>query len=205
MAICVLNCFDWLGYHIVNRLLESGKEVWGQGLAEEPHQEHLSLFFGRNSSFKLLDETAAPETAELVIQAGACEASCIKSVKHLVVIGDAAPAAAYEKKTRLDAELLIGFWMPMTEKAVSWNGQLVDFSSDFFLQEAVWIDDFCEVLLQILDIEYAPETTVIASRESEKSTCRKMIQLIARRSSKELQDKLLNHYRRFSLAYPHPD
>ncbi len=58
MDFLIANCYDWIGFHIVNKLLENGYDVDGYDHSSED-DHHLSMFLGRNSSFTFVKDITA--------------------------------------------------------------------------------------------------------------------------------------------------
>lgn len=56
MTILVAPCFHWIGFHLVEELLNEGEEVVGMQKINTEKEENLALFLGRNSSFIHTDE-----------------------------------------------------------------------------------------------------------------------------------------------------
>ncbi|MBB6453032.1 hypothetical protein HNQ94_001480 [Salirhabdus euzebyi] len=51
MSIIVWNCFDWIGFHITEKLLEEGEDVIGIHPVSNPQTEFLYGMVGRNANF----------------------------------------------------------------------------------------------------------------------------------------------------------
>lgn len=52
MSIFVMDCNEWITYHIADMLLENGYHV--NALEASDNEEDLSMFFIRNSSFSMI-------------------------------------------------------------------------------------------------------------------------------------------------------
>ncbi|MBM7554044.1 hypothetical protein [Thalassobacillus pellis] len=52
MAYVIDSCFHWIGYHMVQHLLNKGFEVIGVDALEDEKKEALYMFVGRNSCFQ---------------------------------------------------------------------------------------------------------------------------------------------------------
>lgn len=148
MKVLVVNCLDWIGFHLVNQLLEKGYKVDGLHTLVSKKREHLSMFLGRNSSFLLMKSIEMIEYDVCFIIGAYEEIEEIKS-KHLIHMKHE-PIDQIGTGTRLEIQmpLLFGEWMPMNNGGMYDNGTYIPFESKDFLSEVVYINDFTKNLLQ---------------------------------------------------------
>src|SRR5699024_11747942 len=71
MIFLVENCFHWLGFHIINRLLDNGYQVDGMDDLDTDKKEHLSMFVGRNELFRQITSRERNTDYDISMQADA--------------------------------------------------------------------------------------------------------------------------------------
>src|SRR5699024_6793172 len=118
MSFLVTCCFDWVGFLMVNQLLEKGHEVDGVDEETTDFKEHLSMFLGRNSAFRLKtrDELTYYDTA---IMSG--EEPCtdvMKARKMMNISCNKIQAKRKASMTTIHEPVLFGEWMPMNERGM---------------------------------------------------------------------------------------
>ncbi|GAB3059959.1 hypothetical protein [Virgibacillus ainsalahensis] len=198
MRVFVADCNHWVGFHIVNALLENDYTV--HGTVDKNKHENLELFFGRNSSFSLVEE-ADGNHYEAAIFTGAQEARHeVLSERTIVIDSDAASTNG----TTIVAPLLFGEWMPMNADGFYSNNIFITFNSEAFREEAVYISDFTNALLQWLKIPDLPEKLVVESSTNKQKgdvLLENAIYLRDNRPKEENLKQLIAHYHRYKDIY----
>src|SRR5699024_5331671 len=138
MSHLVTNCFDWEGFHMVNQELDKGHEVEGDDEETTDFKEHLSMFLGRNSEFRMKtrDELTSYDTA-IVIREDPCT-DVLKARKMLNISCNKIQAKREASMTTIHVPILFGEWMPMNEQGMYVGNQFISFDSAHFLSEAVY-------------------------------------------------------------------
>lgn len=145
MEVLVINYTHWVGYHIVEALLSEGYKVYG--LVGASGNENLADFFVRNSSFCSIEKPREKQY-ELIISIGS-EDQQIKSHANRIFFINR--ETAYDDKNYLiQAPYLFGEWMPMDEQGFYYQEERIDFSSELFQSEGIYIDDFLNLLINWL-------------------------------------------------------
>lgn len=201
MSILVINCFHWVGFHIVNGFLENGEEVDGIDFNPSDETEHLSLFIGRNSQFQQVDLDVRKEYDTTIIVGDANRLDKVKSKQFIKINGN----KKLEKGNRsfitnIRVDLLFGKWMPMDERGVYNNGQHIPFDSDLFLTQAVYIEDFVQWLLNCVDIPSLPQSLTLQSRHYQPDRHEKLENTIYLQDNTPIKEKIetvVTHYQKF--------
>lgn len=203
MTFLVMNCFHWVGYHIVAQLLENGCQVDGIAGRENAMEEHFSMFLGRNSNFKL-KETEHADVYDKAIIVGAHTGGEEINAKCQFLITRKAKEQSLSNMIRVQIPLLFGEWMPMNEEGMFIGEQFIQFDSDYFLSEAVYVEDFISTLLQWLKTEDVPDQLEMRAYHTAEKTeaCENMIYLHGNKTNKEQLAEVLSHYQRFQHLYP---
>ncbi len=142
----VENCFHWIGFHIVNRLLEEGCRVDGIDDLSTEKKENLAMFVGRNELFRHLP----------VIQ----ESSGYNAI---ITVDDQMVKMHREEPVTIQLPLLFGEWMPMNQDGVYNGDEFVPFAAKEFTSRAVYIDDFLTGFLQWLQASSLPSELNVKS------------------------------------------
>ena len=203
MSFLVTSCFDWVGFHMVNQLLEKGHEVDGVDEETTDFKEHLSMFLGRNSAFRLKtrDELTSYDTA-IVIGEDPCT-DVLKARKMMNISCNKIQAKRKASMTTIHVPVLFGEWMPMNERGMYMGNQFISFDSAHFLSEAVYIKDFINGLFQWMQADDLPSSLEVKSKSSE-SRAVKLENTVYIRDNERTPDKLkkvLNHYRSYQQFY----
>jgi len=144
MEVLVINYTDWIGYHIVEALLNEGYSV--KALAGKNGNVNVEDFFARNSAFSLYEKQQdIPQP--LVICIGESEEWDGIKMERLILINSMSEVET-EKKLSIDTPFLFGEWMPMDEKGFYRQGERIYFSSELFKKEGIYIADFIKLFLQ---------------------------------------------------------
>lgn len=200
MSLLVVNCLNWVGFHIVNFLLENSYQV--DGLNEDPlsKQDHFQLFFGRNSSFTLVTKQQLSEY-DVCIIIGTCSFTQEINSRYILEINDHTDFSnLHNKHISIAMPLLFGKWMPMNADGMYHQNKYISFKSELFLTKSVYIDDFINDLLHwIQDIT---STDKILTKDDLKAT--KFMNEMELFDNRTVQTKLeivLSHYERFKAFY----
>lgn len=189
MTCLVVNCNHWIGYHIVNGLLEDDWLV--EGVIDKEEKDTLSMFFGRNSNFSFC-ENVEKKVYDTVISVGVP----LKEIDHVhtnrsVIIHPTVPENMKEDTILIKAPLLFGEWMPMNENGMYRNHLFIPFDSTYFLTEAVYIEDFVSYLVKWLNDDIA---------DNKKSAIIKLEHSAYTRDNRPIEKKLeqvKEHYHQF--------
>ncbi|WP_296361125.1 MULTISPECIES: hypothetical protein [Virgibacillus] len=151
LVTVVANCNHWIGFHITNQLLEQGLKV--EGIVDCKKDDSLSLFFGRNSNFSFYSGDTN-EIYEQFICIGSIQEDVNISAELCVTLAHPSTVHPFTSLNGVIIELplLFGEWMPMSENGMYFQGEFVPFSSDYFLQHAIYIHDFIDVFLKWLEM-----------------------------------------------------
>jgi len=203
MSFLVTNCFEWVGFHMVNQLLEKGYEVDGIDEETTAFKEHLSMFLGRNSAFRLKtrDELTSYDMA-IVIGEDPCT-EVLKARKMMNISCNKIQAKRKASMTTIHVPVLFGEWMPMNERGMYVGNQFISFDSAQFLSEAVYIKDFINGLFQWMQANDLPSSLEVKSKDSE-SRAVKLDNTVYIHDNERTEDKLkkvLNHYRNYQHFY----
>ncbi|MFU0788606.1 hypothetical protein [Virgibacillus proomii] len=187
MTILVVNCNHWIGFHVVNYLLENGMEV--EGLLNDKEDESLSLFFGRNSNF-IFYSHKRDNRYNLIIQIGQMEVPSAVSSDYSIVLDYKQPEKIRATDLFIELPLLFGEWMPMTEKGMYMNQHFIPFSSTHFLEHAIYIKDFVKSLMDWLetDDDYKKLTVI------KKNQLEKILQIRDNKPNKDKLEQVIRHY-----------
>ncbi|OZU90637.1 hypothetical protein CIL03_05730 [Virgibacillus indicus] len=199
MSFLVAGCNHWIGFHIVNELLEEGYTV--AGILNEDGNENLPLYFGRNSSFSMVkaDSMNNYDTAIIIDEIQSTENI---QADRIVKIGGT--IVNNEKVTLIKIPLLYGEWMKMNEKGMFRDKAFIPFDSDDFEEKAIYIKDFTNGLIQWLKFgKLPPHLHVISAKNNEKEGVKleNSIYLRDNRPNKEKLMPVLDHFKKFKELY----
>ncbi|MBP2076602.1 hypothetical protein [Oceanobacillus polygoni] len=199
MSIFVMDCNEWVTYHIVDTLLENDYKV--DALSATTNEEDLSMFFARNSSFSIVPE-GVQKKYTVGILVGEQKTSAIhQEFDLLIVINPAAGSVRseiYKKCTVIHTPILFGEWMPMNEKGIYDEDTLIAFESDVFKENALYIGDFTKALLQWLNVSDLPPILNVNHNDNEKDGHSKLEKNVFIRDNIPKQERVksvIEHYR----------
>ncbi|MGJ9459371.1 hypothetical protein [Oceanobacillus sp. CF4.6] len=203
MPVLVVNCDDWLGYHIVNKLLEQGYKVDGIVHADRNDEpdEDLTMFFGRNSSFSMIPADKEKKY-NIGIIAGDYDGKINQKIEKLIVINpdkkEQRSMVNYTTScTMIKAPLLFGEWMPMNEKGVFHKNEFIPFTSGKFKESSLYVQDFTKGLLQWMKVPNLPSELHIYSSNHKKEVNTKLDKNIYLRdniSNRDHVKTVIEHY-----------
>ncbi|UJL47616.1 hypothetical protein KFZ58_07055 [Virgibacillus sp. NKC19-16] len=197
MSILVDNCNHWIGFHIVDELLENSYTV--DGIGDE--DSVLAMFLGRNSSFNFVkpDVKKHYDTAIII---GDQSNTGIKSGQSLII--NPVLVDRVENRVEINVPLLFGEWMPMNEKGFYYNNTFITFDSDFFQTEAIYIKDFTKGLMQWLKMKELPSTLEVRSEKNKDNQHVKLENAVYIRDNRPMEEKVksvLEHYYLYKKFY----
>lgn len=197
MTICVANCLHWIGFHIVNRLLEDGYQVDGIADNNSEREEELSLMLGRNSSFTLYnnENQLKDKSYTDMILVGNKQRTMMQS-KKIFTIGK-----NIKQKTgsiNIELPLLFGEWMPMDEHGVYLDDHYVKFDSRRFKDKAIYIDDFIDCFMQWIKVPNLPTSlSLTRDKNGEKENSSDIQMYLSQSQSIDEQiSKVTRHYQK---------
>ncbi|MBU5468534.1 hypothetical protein KQI49_17060 [Virgibacillus sp. MSJ-26] len=193
MYIRVENCFHWIGFHLINRLLEEGYTVIGKDNVDTPKKEFLSMFVARNDSFSL-NPINKKEKKHLIIEV------CNTDTNHESILKIIKPESIHENIEHIVyAPYLIGEWMP-AEKI-----KMNEKQKEKLLQGAASIEDFVSAIYQWVNINtYLPSTIRVLSRREKNISNALLENFVYLRDNRSIQNdfnKVLEHYQKFQTFY----
>lgn len=203
MSFLVTSCFDWVGFHIVNQLLEEGYDVDGIDEETTAFKEHLSMFLGRNSAFSLKTKNEL-EPYDTAIMIGDSPCTDVLKAKRMINISRNKIQARREiPMTIIHVPVLFGEWMPMNEQGMYVGNRFISFDSAHFLSEAVYVKDFIAGLFQWIQADELPPSLEVKSKSSE-SRSLKLENTVYIHDNERTADKLkkvLHHYRSYQQFF----
>lgn len=198
MSVLVVNCNHWLGFHIINTLLEHDFKI--DGIINPSLPDDLLLFFGRNSDFQMVNENKR-EYETCIIIGNHTNVQEFKARKKLLIN----EIQQIERRTEvitIHPPILFGEWMPMNENGIYHNNKFILFESEEFKNNALSIHSFTPVLLQLLQNSCRMnEFYVYPRQEREKNSEKNAIYIREDESKKKYVADLRNHYKRHRKFY----
>src|SRR5690625_890883 len=67
LKILVTNWTNWLGYHLINKLLQENFQVYGLIDDQEQRFNHFAAYFARNSLFSFVEVNELSNYTEIII------------------------------------------------------------------------------------------------------------------------------------------
>ncbi|UFU00557.1 hypothetical protein KO561_06340 [Radiobacillus kanasensis] len=135
--IVINNCFHWIGYHLLQKFLEGGYEVMGCDPITSEKREHLSMFVGRNSHFEWMETLpdARKKESDIIY---------IDVQPHVLFI------QLEDNQTHtISTPMLFGEFMDREDDGFEYKDTFISFESKKFNEEAVWIEDFVDILFSL--------------------------------------------------------
>ncbi|SDL98516.1 hypothetical protein [Sediminibacillus halophilus] len=210
----VLPCFNWIGFHLCEKLLQHGEQVIGIGEATTTKQDNFWAFMARNSSFQLfttIEEYQKGKTdakLEAIIQIETEQKTgmldtCDTTKKFF--LSRLKEEQIQEEWCHVQLPLLYGEWMPRSEDSLTRpDGGTVPFDSESFHTEAVYIEDFFEAFLPLLETKQQNKRIIFCppGREEEmRGGDAKVIPVLSSEETELRQRKLNQHYEKFKPFY----
>jgi hypothetical protein len=198
MSVLVVNCNHWLGFHIINTLLEHDFKI--DGILNPSLPDDLLMFFGRNSDFQMVNENNR-EYETCIIIGNHTSVQEFKAKKKLL-INEIQQIEKRTEVTTIHPTVLFGEWMPMNENGVYHNNKFIPFESEEFKNNALSIHSFTPVLLQLLQTScQMNEFYVYPRQERDKSFEKNAIYIRENESNKKYVADLRNHYKQYRKFY----
>lgn len=195
MCIKVENCFHWIGFHLINRLLEEGIPVIGIDQVDTPKKEYLSMYVARNDSFSLHDKEPDEKNFDLAFEV--CDLYEDGDRKHVITL---LKSSVSRKDTEhiIYPPKLIGEWMPSKE-IISFKNEKTK------LQTAACIENFISAIYQWIEIDtlIPSKFNVVSSKDRNISSVKleSYVYLRDNRSIQKYFDTVLDHYHRLQAFY----
>ncbi|RKQ32618.1 hypothetical protein [Oceanobacillus halophilus] len=157
MSILIINCNHWIGFHIVNKMLDTDYIV--EGIIDKNTSDDLAMFFARNSSFSFVEEGNKKEYEVCIMIGDYKNAEKIRAKRKFVIN----PNNGVDRGDviKIQAPMLFGEWMPMNKDGIFYKDKFVAFESKEFNNEAVYINIFMSALLQWIRSENIPKCIVV--------------------------------------------
>lgn len=201
MEVLVINYTDWIGYHVVEALLKEDYIV--TGLALDEGNNDLADFFGRNSAFQLYEEQKV-KSYDLVICIGNSERlDKINADKYFLI--NSTKELQKEKGVSISAPILFGEWMPMDEKGFYQTGDRIDFSSETFMNEGIYIADFIKNFLQWVKEPINSNEIQLKSARNLENEAEKLDKFFFVRENIPIEEclrKVRSHFEKYHFLYP---
>ncbi|GGB39946.1 hypothetical protein F3157_07075 [Virgibacillus dakarensis] len=206
MSFLVTNCFDWIGFHIINYLVENGYQVDGFDNTATNKKENLAMMVGRNDLFSLLQDKkeCRERYTAIIINGSNGHALDLKADKMVKLCRDEARKEGDAQLTTVMLPLLFGEWMPMNEKGMYAQNRFVPFDSDVFLNDAIYIEDFVLCLMQIIQSNHLPSFIELRSVKDNRKLDKNSKRFIFLRDIRPIEKnvkKVQDHYNRFKTIY----
>ncbi|WP_164215008.1 hypothetical protein [Virgibacillus sp. YIM 98842] len=198
MTFLVNNCNHWISYHIIDELLNNGYEV--EGLKNGEKNEHLLMYFGRNSHFSLSENDKTKQYHTVISLNNPLPG--VKS-KYVHVINPEGHRNEKEGVSFIQAPLLFGEWMPMNEKGMYVNEKFIPFDSEHFLTKSIYIKDFTKAFVQWIRSENKITNLDILSENNRNEWLKLESSTYLRdnRPVKEQLARVIEHYRMYKEMY----
>ena len=198
MTYLVNNCNHWISYHIIDELLNIGFEV--EGLKNGEKNDHLLMYFGRNSNFSLAEDYKNKYYHTVITLNHLLFG--VKS-KYAHVVNPKGRSNEKEDVFHIQAPLLFGEWMPMNEEGMYINEKFIPFDSEHFLTKSIYIKDFTKAFIQWMQSESKARNLEIISNnnKNERVKLESSIYLRNNRPVKEQLAQVIKHYTLFREIY----
>ncbi|MFS0671989.1 hypothetical protein [Ornithinibacillus sp. 179-J 7C1 HS] len=203
MTILIYNCFNWVGYHYVNYFLDKGMVVKGVDKIDSDKKENLYMLVGRNSAFELVEsyeEKKNKNSRVLIIG----ETNDDIKAERIIQIKTNEMRNKLEDAIVINAPILFGEWMDMTEEGISIRNRFVRFNSEDFLMDAVYITDFVKETYPLIMSTNIPSEITVYSKKIFLNEAVKLENSIYIRDYIPIEKnikKVLAHYKRFKDLY----
>src|SRR5690606_19650653 len=98
------------------------------------------MFFGRNSSFQWFEDSYDEKVSTALIIGNRISSIPINADRIIQIV--LKQTKKIPDAVTINAPLLFGEWMEMTNEGVTDGNRIIPFQSDEFLQDAIYIEDF---------------------------------------------------------------
>ncbi|SFD38472.1 hypothetical protein SAMN05216238_10186 [Lentibacillus persicus] len=188
MGYYVENCFHWIGFHIVNHLLEDGFSVDGFSELDTDKKEALSMFVGRNELFRLLGTDESKSEYDAVIR-----------VNNGVVTMET------QRSVTINLPLVFGEWAPMNSEGIYYEGKLIRFDSQQFKLEAIYIEEFLKSFWHWMSVSETPSIINVRSYSNRRAGGADEANAVYIRRIRPLEEyveSVKKHYQKYKKLYP---
>lgn len=196
MSILIYNCFHWIGYHLTNELLQKGYQV--EGFHENMSEQacFLSMFFGRNENFKEINEKKSEYDQVFYIHKKN-QITFLPYEDVIYLTEDETSQKSFPKSSKvIPLPLLFGEWMEMDDQGVYHLDEYISFQSDRFKNRAIYVLDFVDILLKILN-----ENNDHRNEELKDLLLDSLNKIRNNRPIEDKIQKLLTHYKAYQSFY----
>ncbi|WP_026771748.1 hypothetical protein [Sediminibacillus sp. JSM 1682029] len=212
----ILPCFDWIGFHLCEKLLYHGEQVIGIGEATTVRQDNFWAFLARNSSFQLFPTVEEYQTSkteanlEAIIQIETEQKApvpdALKASRKFLLNGKMQERPTNKEDwCHVELPMLYGEWMPRSKDSMfSPDGGEVPFDSQTFHDDAVYIKDFLQEFFPLLKTKQSKKHVIISpsgDQEGQRETDAEVIPVFHSESTGQRQKKLQRHYEKFISFY----
>ncbi|WP_162985638.1 hypothetical protein [Virgibacillus halodenitrificans] len=201
MTQLVAFCNDWIGFHIVNDLLEHGYKV--NGIEDTTKDDMLTMFFGRNSSFQIVN-SETQKSYEHAILTNSNRKPNEMNAEHILVINPDENRSRSPNEIFIFAPLLYGEWMPMNKQGILHGKEIIPFDSTRFEQDAIYIKEFTKLLIQWMKGNKTSSALYVKTKETKKREKEKLENSIYIRDNipKEKRiEQVIKHYEQYGAMY----
>lgn len=203
MTVLVVNCFDWIGFHLVNELIQDGYDIDGLDTVARPNKEHLSMYLGRSSRFTEVKKCDVKQYSVAIIIGEYKQSKAIQAERIITIQMTHSNGEEQQVGTTIKPAFLFGEWMLMDEQGVYNNRRYYSFFKPKFEEAAIYIKDFTEIMLQLLQEKKLPSTLDIRSEKEKMESVQDQSIYIREKTAIHLTiKKLIKHYKRFKEFYP---
>ncbi|WP_407272392.1 hypothetical protein [Radiobacillus sp. PE A8.2] len=206
----VIGTFDWIGYHLTQVLLDKGEQVIGLDKIETEKQENLQMFIGRNSSFQHVKSKQELENHKkydeiktvINVDNRSLDSKGLQTKRCFKLVNQALDddVSGY---TQVEIPLLYGEWMNRTEDGIEFNGNYIEFESEIFRNQAIYIEDFVYSFVQILnqDLGHIVKCKSLTKDVRDENDSENTIYIPEKELMKDRLEKCNKHYQQFSFLY----
>ncbi|GGP14413.1 NAD(P)-dependent oxidoreductase [Oceanobacillus neutriphilus] len=163
MRILVTPHNHWVGYHVVTRLLDKGCQI--EGIRDPRIDTGLEDFFGRNSNFQEIDQAASHYDLAIVIDDS--ETKNIKEsaekIFHIQTDTSLKIVPDNMNTSVISVPYLIGEGMEINETGLVMDGRLIPYTDKDWENNAIYITDFLNVLIQWIKMTHLPKLIEVTS------------------------------------------
>ncbi|WP_117170877.1 hypothetical protein [Paraliobacillus sediminis] len=158
----VIGCFNWVGYHLTDALLVNGDKVVGIDYLDHTKKEELVLNIGRNSNFTFYETIDNSKLKRLDPKAIFVFDSTI-DFNYKEFSNVRCFTCMHEKRARnniieITLPFLYGEWMERMEMGYHQDQAFIRFDSQLFSEDAVYVKDFVQALIQLVDASLLPDS-----------------------------------------------
>ncbi|AIF45221.1 hypothetical protein [Virgibacillus sp. SK37] len=205
MTQLVASCNDWIGFHLVDDMLDHGYKV--NGIEDSAKEDMLTMFFGRNSSFQIVNSETKEYYEHAILTNGNKKLSEVNA-EHILVINPGENRSRGSKETFIFAPLLYGEWMPMNKQGIIHGKEVIPFDSKRFQQDAIYIKEFTKLLIQCMKVKELSPNLYVKTKEMTKREKEKLENSIYIRDNipkKKRIEQVMKHYEQFKSMYNSKD